>query len=181
MMKRLFPNVLLLSALFSVAACATNSPSAPTASRPDTTRRTPAEDVSKYRPVFTSPAVATTSATSAPVPKKSVVPTNQVNTQAEQRLRDQAAANLSVKYAQGYRVLAYVGLERDQAMAVRRAVISRYPEETDYLTFRQPVYRLYIGDYLTRLEAEQALLRLKPLAPKAELQVAQVLLSKTGQ
>ncbi|QNE40653.1 sporulation protein [Hymenobacter sp. NBH84] len=179
MMKRLFRNVLLLPTLFVVAACATNSPSAPTASRSDTTRRTPAEDLSKYRPVFEAP--ATTAATPASAPKKPVVPTNQVNTQIEQRLRDQAAANLNVKYAQGYRILAYAGLERDQAMAVRRSVISRYPEETDYLTFKQPVYRLYIGDYLTRLEAEQALLRLKPLAPKAELQAAQVLLSKGGQ
>lgn len=177
MMKRLFSNVLFLSALFSVAACATSSPSTPTASRPDTTRRVPAEDVSKYRPVFTSPSAPITSATPMPAPKSNVVPTNQVNAQVEQRLRDQAAANLSVKYAQGYRVLAYVGLERDQAMTVRRAIISRYPEEADYLTFRQPVYRLYIGDYLTRLEAEQALLRLKPLAPKAELQATQVLLN----
>ncbi|UOR05399.1 SPOR domain-containing protein [Hymenobacter aerilatus] len=180
MMKRLFRNVFLLPTLFAVAACATNSPSGPTASRPDTTRRTPSEDVSKYRPVFEAPVTAAAT-TPAPVPKKPVVPTNQVNAQIEQRLRDQAAANLNVKYAQGYRILAYAGLERDQAMAVRRAIISRYPEETDYLTFKQPVYRLYIGDYLTRLEAEQALLRLKPLAPKAELQVAQVLLSKAGQ
>lgn len=178
MMKPLFRNVYLLPALWAVAACATSAPSGPTASRPDTTRRTPAEDLSKYRPVFTAPATAETAAPAPATSKKPVVPTHQVNAQVEQRLRDQAAANLSVKYAQGYRILAYAGLEREQAMAVRRAVIGRYPEETDYLTFKQPVYRLYIGDYLTRLEAEQALLRLKPLAPKAEVQVAQVLLAR---
>ena len=82
-----------------------------------------------------------------------------------------------MKYAAGYRILAYVGLERDRAMSVRRAIIGRYPDETDYLTFKQPIYRLAIGDYLTRLEAEQALQRLLPLAPKAELQPAQVLLN----
>ena len=84
-----------------------------------------------------------------------------------------------MKYAQGYRILAYVGMERDQVMAIRRAVISRYPDETDYITFKQPTYRLLIGDYLTRLEAEQAMLRIKPLAPKAQLEPAQVVLNKT--
>jgi len=179
-MKPLLPNVLLLPVLLSLASCATTAPTASTGTRPDTTRRAPAEDLTKYRPVFTSPASATATTTPTPVvPKKVVPPTNQVNSQIEQRLRDVAYTNQSVKYARGYRILAYVGLERNQAMAVRRAVISRYPDETDYLTFKQPIYRLWVGDYLTRLEAEQALVRIRPLAPKAELQDAQVLLTKT--
>lgn len=178
-MKRLLHNVLVLPVLLVLGACAATAPAtSSSATRPDTTRRAPAEDLSKYRPVFTPPATASAAATPT-APKKVVPPTNQVNTQIEQRLRDQAYTNQNVKYAQGYRILAYVGLARDQAMAVRRAVIGRYPDETDYLSYKQPVYRLWIGDYLTRLEAEQALLRIKPLAPKAELQVAQVLLNKT--
>lgn len=175
-MKFLLRNVFLFSALLSLASCAASGVGKTTT--PDTTRRresAPAEDLSRYRPVFTSPA-----ATAQPVgPKPAVTPTNHMNSQIDQRLRDQAVTNMNVKYAQGYRILAYVGLERDQAMAIRRAVISRYPEETDYITFKQPTYRLLIGDYLTRLEAEQAMLRIKPLAPKAQLQPAQVVLNKT--
>ena len=175
-MKRLLPNVLrllTLPALLALASCATSAPAATT--RPGTARRAPAEDLSKYRPVFTAPPTAPEATAAAP--KKVVAPTNQLNVQAEQRLRDVAYQNQSVKYAAGYRILAYVGLERDRAMSVRRAIIGRYPDETDYLTFKQPIYRLAIGDYLTRLEAEQALQRLLPLAPKAELQPAQVLLN----
>ena len=178
MMKRLLPNasVLLWPALLALASCAASAPAASTSStRPATTRRTPAEDLSKYRPVFPPPAPAPEAA--AATAKKVVAPTNQLNVQAEQRLRDVAYQNQSVKYAAGYRILAYVGLERERAMTVRRAIIGRYPDETDYLTFKQPIYRLAIGDYLTRLEAEQALQRLLPLAPKAELQPAQVLLN----
>ena len=63
-------------------------------------------------------------------------------------------------------------------MAIRRGIIGRYPEETDYLTFKAPVYRLYIGDYLTRLEAARALTRLRALTPKPELEPTQVLLNK---
>jgi hypothetical protein len=149
----------------------------------DTTRKTatslPPEDLSRYRPVFTpvKPDAATPAAPAKPRP---VTPTNQVNAQIEQRLRDQAYTNQNVKYAQGYRILAYVGLEREQAMATRRAIIGQYPEETDYVTFKQPIYRLWIGDYLTRLEAEQAMIRIRPLAPKAELQSAQIVLNKNA-
>lgn len=179
-------NVLFLAAFFALGACASSAPAAPTATAPaDTTkgkptaatsRTAPAEDLSRYRPAFPAPKEA--AATSAA--KVTVTPTNQVNAQIEQRLRDQAFTNQNVKYAQGYRILAYVGLEREKAMAVRRAVISRYPDETDYLTFKQPVFRLHIGDYLTRLEAEQAMLRIRPLAPKAELESTQVLLNKVA-
>jgi predicted small lipoprotein YifL len=184
-MKHLLRNVLLLSALFSLGACAASGPAAPVASTaPDTVRKaasvpaaTPTEDLSRYRPVFSAPKA---SATVPGTPARSVTPTNHVNAQIEQRLRDQAYTNQNVKYAQGYRILAYVGLEKDQAMAVRRAVISRYPEETDYLAFKQPIFRLWIGDYLTRLEAEQALLRIRPLAPKAELESVQVVINKSA-
>ncbi|MDU0369328.1 sporulation protein [Hymenobacter endophyticus] len=182
-MTHLLRNVLLLSALFALGSCASSGPAAPAASTaPDTTRKAttaapaPAEDLSRYRPVFSAPKTAVTPVT----PARVVPPTNQVNAQVEQRLRDQAYTNQNVKYAQGYRILAYVGLEKDQAMAIRRSIISRYPEETDYLAFKQPIFRLWVGDYMTRLEAEQALLRIRPLAPKAELESAQVIINKTA-
>ncbi|NVO31381.1 sporulation protein [Hymenobacter lapidiphilus] len=173
----LLRNVLLLCGLLSLGACAATGPVAPAA---DTTRRAPQvppEDLSRFRPVFPAPKapVAATAPRVRPVP-----PANQVNDQIEQRLRDLAYTNRNVKYAQGYRVLAYVGLEKDKAMSIRRAIISRYPEETDYLTYKNPIFRLQVGDYLTRLEAAQALLRLRPLAPRAELESMQVIINKTG-
>lgn len=181
-MKPYLRNVLLFPAFLALGACAATAPASTRPTAPVDTAKTrpaqqtvPAEDLSRYRPVFTAPKEE-----AAPVARPAVAPTNHVNTQIEQRLRDQAYTNQNVKYAQGYRILAYVGLERDKAMSIRRSVISRYPDETDYLTFKQPVFRLYIGDYLTRLEAEQAMLRIRPLAPKAELESAQVLLNKTA-
>ncbi|MDB5235681.1 MAG: hypothetical protein JWR44_2674 [Hymenobacter sp.] len=186
-MNRLLPKM-LTPLLLVLAACASTAQQAPRASTsPDTALRKPtaatppaptmpAEDVTRYRPVFAAPKV-----TAAPVaaPAKSTVPpTNQVNAQIEQRLRDQAFTNQNVKYAQGYRILVYLGLERDKVMAIRRSIIGRYPDETDYITFKSPVYRLYIGDYLTKLEAARGLARLRGMAPKLELEATQVLLNK---
>ncbi|GAA4377016.1 SPOR domain-containing protein [Hymenobacter koreensis] len=180
-MNRLLTNVLVVPALLTLVACAASSPArTATSPAPDTTRpaakAAPAEDLGKYRPVFTAPAPPKTSSSAA---KPNVTPTAHVNSQIDQRLRDLAFTNQSVKYTSGYRILVYIGLERQDAMNIRRAVISRYPQETDYITFKQPLYRLYIGDYTSRLEAEQAMLRIRPLAPKAELQATQVLVNKT--
>jgi hypothetical protein len=187
-----FRNAVLLLSLPLLAACAATAPAAPTtraASPTDTTRKTmavvPAEDLTKYRPTFSVPAAPATTApaatprTAASAAKVAApVPTNHVNAPMEQRLRDQAFTNQNVKYTSGYRIKAYSGFEREQAMNVRRQVIARYPDETDYLTFKQPVYRLYIGDYTTKLDAARGLARVRQFVPKAELEPMQVLLNK---
>lgn len=182
---RVLYKVVLVGAASLLAACAATAPpvSAQTTAPADTSRRPtpplPAEDVRKYRPAAaTTPPKTTGPAAALAAKAPFVAPTNQVNERIEQRLRDQAYTNQNVKYTQGYRILAYVGLERDKAMAIRRSVISRYPEETDYLTFKQPVYRLYIGDYTSRLEAARGMSRVRPLVPKAELEAASVVLNK---
>ncbi|MFD1873415.1 SPOR domain-containing protein [Hymenobacter bucti] len=186
-----FRNAVLLLGLPLLAACAATAPAAPTtraAAPTDTTRKTvgliPAEDLTRYRPTFAAPtapapALAPKTAAALPSTTKAPVPTNHVNAPLEQRLRDQAYTNQNVKYTSGYRIKAYSGFERDQAMNVRRQVIGRYPDETDYLTFKQPVYRLYIGDYITKLDAARGLARVRQFAPKAELEPMQVLLNKT--
>ena len=184
---------MLFLSLSLLAACAATAPAAPTtrAQTPvDTTRKpvagAPTENVTKYRPVFTVPTTASPVAPAAaakPVAapsaaKQAPTPTNHVTAQVEQRLRDQAFTNQNVKYASGFRVRAYLGLERDQVMNIRRQIISRYPSETDYITFKQPVYRLYIGDYLTKLDAARGLARVRQFVPRAELEPMQVLLNK---
>ena len=182
-MKTPLLKMLFAAPLLALAACAGTAAQAPRASAPaDTTRKPvaaaplPAEDVTKYRPVFAAPKELPV--TAAPAARPVVVPTAHVTAQVEQRLRDQAYTNQNVKYAQGYRLLVYQGLEREQVMAIRRGIIGRYPDETDYITFKSPVYRLYIGDYLSRLDAARAMARLRGLTPKLELEATQVLLNK---
>lgn len=200
MKRRIRTSPAQLLGLLGLVACATTKPAAQTApadtatvaAGPAAIGSGPAtEDLAKYRPVFALPAgaapggVATgaVAPTAAPkpalLPKSAVpAPTNQVNAQVEQRLRDQAFTNEKVRYTTGYRVRVYLGLERDKVMSIRRQIIARYPDETDYITFKQPVYRLYIGDYTNKLEAARGLSRMRQFTPKAELEPMQVLLNK---
>jgi len=168
-----------------LAGCAASGPAAPRATGGTASGgRNPAiEDLGRYRPVFAAPTLPapTASKPTAPAPNKASAPapTNQVNAALDQRLRDQAYVNQNIRYVNGFRILACLSLEREQVMRVRREIISRYPDETDYITFKQPTYRLYVGDYPTRLDAVRALVRLRPLAPRAELEAMSVLINKT--
>ncbi len=127
-----------------------------------------AEDLSAYRPKFPVPpaetATNTQTATEATV---TVMPANHVNNRVLALLDTVANANKTIKYAQGYRILVYTGTERKVAMDIRRAVIDRIPEERDYLQYRQPTFRLKVGDYLNRIEAQQVLSRIKDISPNA--------------
>ena len=173
--------------LLLLAACAGTAPRGPHTASADTlpgakaAAALPADDLRAYRLPLPAapPAPGAPAKAAAPLPKPAApLPTNAVNALVEQRLRDQAYTNQNVKYAQGFRLLVYLGLERDQAMAIRRAVISRYPGETDYLSFKAPVYRLYVGDYLTRLDAARARARLRGFTQRAEVEATQVLINK---
>ena len=189
-MRPFLPNaVLAAAALLALTACAAAGPQAPRAAVPDTSRTAraaplPAEDLTRYRlplpavPPAALPATAAAALVAPAARAAAPAPTGHANAAAEQRLRDQAYTNQSVRYTQGYRVLVYLGLERERAMAIRRAVIERYPTETDHLVFKAPIYRLYIGDYATKLEAIRGLVRLRGLTPKLELESASVLLDK---
>ena len=120
-------------------------------------------DVARLRPrieavpLVPAPAVVPASSAAAPLHDD----TERVDAQ----LAAWATANQQIKSAPGFRILAYTGPSRDDAMRIRTAVIRRDPTEHDYLLYEQPTFRLKIGDYFSRLEAEQALTRWRDVIP----------------
>ena len=65
---------------------------------------------------------------------------------------------------EGYRVQIFMELGNDalhNADSVRADFLKKYPEVPIYLMFGQPYYRLRVGDFRTRLEAENMYQRLK--------------------
>jgi hypothetical protein len=64
----------------------------------------------------------------------------------------------------GFRVQIFMELGNDalkHADSVRETFTKKYPEVPVYLVFGQPYYRLRVGDYRTRLEAENMYQRLR--------------------
>jgi hypothetical protein len=128
------------------------------------------DDVSIYRPKYP------VEDTEAPVTR--VEPTAHVNSKVAVLMDSVASVNKNIKYAQGYRILAYNGSERQTVMGLRKAIIARVPEQKDYLTYQQPNFRLKIGDYFSRVEAQQVLNQVLDLIPNAQIVQDQINIPK---
>lgn len=155
---------LLIWCLAMLFACA----SAKKTGRDSTKGAAKAEDLSAFRPKFPAvPAPASPDNTGSEAVNVTLVPTNHVNNRVNALLDTVANANKSIRYARGFRILAYTGTERKTAMDMRKAIIDRIPDERDYLQYKQPTFRLKIGDYLNRIEAQQVLSRILDITPNA--------------
>ncbi|MFD2516263.1 sporulation protein [Pontibacter locisalis] len=128
------------------------------------------EDLSVYRPKYSVPDAA---------PVTRVEPTHHVNDKVAVLMDTVASVNKNIKYAQGYRILAYNGSERQKVMNLRKSIISRVPEVKDYLTYQQPNFRLKIGDFFSRVEAQQVLNQLSDLIPNAQIVQDQINIDKS--
>ena len=58
---------------------------------------------------------------------------------------------------QGFRIQIYASKKIDEATAVRTMAAEQFPQDSIYVVYDPPVYRVRLGDYPTRLEANQRL------------------------
>ncbi|MFA5244564.1 MAG: SPOR domain-containing protein [Pedobacter sp.] len=61
----------------------------------------------------------------------------------------------------GFRVQIFSGLDRQQVYAEQNKFKTRFPGSGTYITYIQPNYRLRVGNFRTRLEAEKFMNELK--------------------
>lgn len=61
----------------------------------------------------------------------------------------------------GFRVQIFSGLEREEAYAQQTKFKSLYPGVTSYVSYTQPNYRIRVGDFRTKLEAQKFMNELK--------------------
>ncbi|MCC9165905.1 sporulation protein [Pontibacter harenae] len=173
-MNKFFSLLLSLAMLFATA-CVSSSGAATSGTTSESTRSggnvKVTEDLSAYRPKYTVPDAA--------APTARIEPTNHVNDQVAVLMDTVASVNKNIKYAQGYRILAYNGSERQTVMNLRKTIIARVPDEKDYLTYNQPNFRLKIGDYFSRIEAQQVLNQISDLLPNAQIVQEQINIPKS--
>lgn len=132
-----------------------------------------AEDLSMYRPKFTLAEAGTGKAPEKPA-MAGIKPENHVNAKVTALMDMLTNRNRAYRYTSGYRILAYSGTQRKAWLDMRDAIVKRVPEERDYPVYTQPTYRLKIGDYFTRIEAQQVLLRIKDISPNAMIIADQI-------
>ncbi len=78
-----------------------------------------------------------------------------VNRQLDAVLDTLAEQNRSVRYAPGFRIQVYVGTQRQEVDAIKALIAQNFPELNPYLSYNQPTYRLKVGDFMRRIDAER--------------------------
>lgn len=75
-------------------------------------------------------------------------------------LKKQGDVNAAIKKAnartaKGYRLLVINTNKRDEAIAAKTKVYTNFPELKAYLVYQSPYFRLKVGNFRTREEAQQ--------------------------
>ena len=80
-------------------------------------------------------------------------------------LNREASGNGSPYVINGYRVQIFFGTNRKEAYAQQAKFKSLYPELDAYLSYTVPNYRVKIGDFRTRAQAQKMMNELRPKFP----------------
>lgn len=178
-MQRYNPAFLLILWLFASACAskvvsggnssgATDSHQSSNASSTKKNDKSEEEDLSLYRPKFKNSTGQIDSGKETPVaPKTSSDAPMHVNKRLDAILDTIAMRNKNVKFTNGFRIQIYVGNDRKSADDAKIYTYQKYPEIFPYLSYQQPIYKVKIGDFLNRMDAERYYADLKDLYPSA--------------
>lgn len=64
-------------------------------------------------------------------------------------------ANEFEQKIKGYRIQIFLGSNRKQANKIKSEFLVDYPREKIYLVYKQPYFKLLVGDYRNRIEAQK--------------------------
>lgn len=114
------------------------------------------ENLADFRPKYKVVEEENKPATSAPAASQTnIKPSNDVTARVDAAMEQIAAANKSVRYAQGYRIQIYSGNSRDEATNARNRSYALFPEITPHIIYNQPTFRVKVGDFVDRLDAQR--------------------------
>lgn len=147
------------------------------------------EDLSSVRPTYKTPAAPNTSTASRPATPTTSAPTTataprraeprkpsgpaeamHVNRRLDAVMDTIANQNRSIRYAPGFRVQVYVGTQRQEVESIKLLIYQNFPELSAYLSYNQPTYKLKVGDFMRRMDAERYYASIRQLLASAQLQ-----------
>jgi hypothetical protein len=100
-------------------------------------------------------------------PKITVEATHTVNKQLDAVLDSIDRINLTRKFIEGYTIQVYSGLKREDALNAKKVLTTSIPKLESEVQYVQPNFRVKIGRYFTRLEAEKDYQKVKEFFPAA--------------
>ena len=77
------------------------------------------------------------------------------------------ALRTRVSVEQGFRILVISTNKRDTAIEAKSKLVKNFPDQKSYMIYQSPNFRVLIGNYRTRKEAEETKKQLKELFPNS--------------
>jgi hypothetical protein len=155
---------LLLGALM-VISCA--GPKTTTTSTATTATRY-SEDLSVVRPKVE--ATSTTTTTTQDTPRKQapyVEAKYSVNKKLDAVLDSIDRINLQRNFIDGFTIQVYSGLKREEALNAKKELTSTLPDLESEVQYSQPNFRVKVGKYFSRLDAQKDYVEVKRHFPTA--------------
>lgn len=121
--------------------------------------RTTNENLQTYRPTFEYKEPEKVVFTGKE--KTEITPTQNINSLIDAKLDTIDAKNKTIKFASGYRIQVYNGSSQEEVKKIREKLYAIYPNIDIYQTYKQPDFKVKVGDYTDRLEAHYVLHQIK--------------------
>jgi hypothetical protein len=134
------------------------------------------EDLSQYRPRFSNPVDSSHKKPDSNTVRMQVTPTKNVNAKVNQVMDSIDRINLTKKFVDGYIIQIYSGPRREEAMNAKQKMVAEVGDLTSNLQYIQPKFRVTVGSYFTRIEAQKDLVRLKKYFSNAILVPEKILI-----
>ena len=168
---RMKSTILTLVALILItSSCSTIMPGK---TKTNSKKSTYSEDLTAYRPepVAIDEQPADTISVPTFINSTYVDQTAKLNT-----VLDTAAtyARSTIRYIDGFTIQVYGGDDRAVAKDFRLNLIRNFPSTEPKMVFEQPNYKVRVGQYYTRLEAQHLFTQVKQVFPKAILIPARI-------
>jgi hypothetical protein len=133
--------------------------------RPSTTKNvneatvaTYKDDLNKFRPTYKIEETTSTSVSTPEKPSKPVAsagPSGDITQKLDVALDTIAVRNRNIRFAQGYRIQIYSGGSREEANRARDRSYALIKDAIPHIVYTQPTFRVKVGDFMDRLEAQR--------------------------
>ena len=143
------PNVLFL--LLVLTGCASQKPATTSKSQGGTYT----EDLSGLRPRVELPTETKPGIIEERKPTAYIEPKFTVNKQVDTVLDSIDRINLSRKFIDGFTIQVYSGLKREDALNVKKQLTLSLPEIESEVQYIQPNFKVKVGKYYSRLDAQK--------------------------
>ncbi len=166
-MGRIAGPLLVFALGFIVVGCATTKKPVSTSSA----GAQYSEDLSIWRPkvepVTADPKTTTSDPVDQKTPTSYVEPRYAVNKKLDTVLDSIDHYNVQRNFIDGFTIQVYSGLKREDALNAKKTLSSTLPELRTEVQYSQPNFRVKVGRYFTRIEAQRDYIDVKKLFPSA--------------